>query len=126
MADDRVASRKQRPDFLVGLDPGRREVRVLEHPVGERPLARGGVVDEGQPLALVRQIVEGAGLLGLANLLVDEALTGWRERIPEIGALLGHDGAIVSGLSTPAGPATSVVPGNVARRRARVGISAAT
>ena len=98
--EDRVAPREQRPDLLVGLDPGRREVGALEHPVGERPLAGGGVVDERQLLALVRQIVEGAGLLGLADLPVDEALARRRERVAQLGALVGHGSTIVAGVPT--------------------------
>jgi len=38
--DQRIAFGEQSADLFVGLDPRRREVRALEHSVGQRPLAR--------------------------------------------------------------------------------------
>ena len=69
-----MALGEQGPNLLVRLDPGRREVRALEHSVGKRPIAGRRVVDEGQRLALERQVVERAGFLGLADLAIDELL----------------------------------------------------
>ena len=72
--EDRVASLEQPPDLLVGLDPGRRGAGIAEHPVGHRPVAGGRVVDEGQALALVGQLVELALRHRLPELALDEAL----------------------------------------------------
>ena len=72
--EDGVAAGQQRPDLLVGLDPRRREAGSLEHPVGQGPVTRGGVLDERQLLALVRQVVELALVHRLADLAVDELL----------------------------------------------------
>ena len=59
---------------LVRLDPGRRDARVAQHPVGHRPVAGRGVVLDRQRRALVRQVVEPAVVHRLADLSLDEAL----------------------------------------------------
>jgi hypothetical protein len=55
-----VEAGEQAARLLVGFDPGRRDAGVPEHPMGHRPVRRGGVVLDRQALALVRQVLEGA------------------------------------------------------------------
>jgi hypothetical protein len=69
--EDGIAPVEQGPDVPVGLDPAGRGAILLEQVVREPPLVLASL--EWQPLAAERQIVEGAGLLGLADLALGEA-----------------------------------------------------
>ena len=93
----------QGADLLVRLDPRWRHSGIPEHPVGERPLAGRAVVPEGQPLALVGQIVERAFLHRLPDLAVDQRLARRRIRVRVVAPLVAHV-AIVARRQGPCEP----------------------
>ena len=64
--------------------------------MGHRPLARRGIILDRQALALVRQVLESAGIHGLADLALDEALPGMAGLPTAIGiaSLRTHDGML--------------------------------
>ncbi len=60
--------------MLVCLDPGRRDTRILQDPVGKPPLSGERVVVGRKALPLMRQVVEPAVLHRFADLPLDERL----------------------------------------------------
>jgi len=103
--------------LLVGLDPRWRRIRILEHPVGHRPLTGGGVVLDREPLAPERQIVERTTLHRLADLPLDEAFPAVSGLRPSFGVLALRAHRLI--VARRRGPVAWAILGPVPRQNAR-------
>ena len=98
-SSSRSRSAHQPPDLSICIDPSGSGARVAHDPERTGEVARRAVVVEGQSLALVGQVVERAGVLGIPDCPFDDAFPA-TERLVGVGRIregMAWDGAAATG-----------------------------